>query len=31
MSVNGSLRPHGASVVLEGYCRFETKLARHQP
>ncbi len=31
MSVNGSLGPNGGSVLLDGYCRFETKLARRQP
>ena len=31
MSVNGSVGPNGGSVLLDGYCRFQTMLARRQP
>jgi hypothetical protein len=28
MTVSGTLRPEGGVVLLEGYCRFDTKLVR---
>ena len=31
MTVTGTLRPDGGVVLLEGYCRFDTKLVRRQP
>lgn len=30
MAVTGTLRPDGGAVLLNGYCRFDTKLARRQ-
>ena len=31
MTVTGTLRQDGGDVVLEGYCRIDTKLVRRQP
>ncbi len=30
MNVSGTLRPDGGDVLFEGYCRFETRLAKRQ-
>jgi hypothetical protein len=30
MAVSGTLRPDGGAVLLNGYCRFDTKLVRRQ-
>jgi hypothetical protein len=30
MSVSGAVRPDGGRVLLDGYCRFDTALARKQ-
>jgi len=30
MAVTGTLRPDGGAVLLNGYCRFDTRLARRQ-
>jgi len=30
MSVSGSVRPNGGTVLLDGYCRFDTALSRKQ-